>query len=311
MEVKPKKKSGCLFWGLGIVGAIVLIIGGLFWKVYSDLDATSQKIYQPVETNQIRTEVVTPAQRKPISFLLLGVDTGDYGRTEQGRSDAMLVMTANPETQHSTLLSIPRDTRSEIIGRGTMDKVNHAYAFGGVVMSINTVQNLLNVPIDYYVEVNMGGLRDILAAVGEITVTPNATFELNGYNFVEGQPTTLNADSVLSFVRERHVDSDYGRQERQRMVIMAIVKKMASLESIANYATILDTLSNNMQTNLTFEDLQNVFANYRQAAGNISQVQLSGEGTMIDGIYYSIPDATQLRDITNTLRTELGMSTIE
>lgn len=144
-------------------------------------------------------EVETATQ--PISFVLLGVDTGtaEEERTETGRSDTIIVCTVNPNTRTTTLLSIPRDTYSEIMGYSNLydyygdyyDKMNHAYAFGGTEMSINTVQEFLNIPIDYYVEVNFDGLVDIVDAVGGIEITSPLTLDFYGPQFIEGETRIL------------------------------------------------------------------------------------------------------------------------
>jgi LCP family protein required for cell wall assembly len=137
-------------------------------------------------------------QGESISILLLGIDTGDLGRTEQGRSDSMIVATINPNTEKTTLLSIPRDTYAEIVGYGTWDKINHAYAFGGTAMSINSVQNLLDIPIDFYVSVNMEGIKEVVDAVGGVDVDSPIAFNQNGYDFVVGT-NYLDGEAALSF----------------------------------------------------------------------------------------------------------------
>ena len=125
--------------------------------------------------------------QKPFSVLLLGTDTGDFGRTEtRGRSDTIIVCTINPGEGSVKMLSIPRDTRTEIVGRGTMDKINHAYAFGGAEMSINTVQKFLGIPIDAYAVVNFAGFQKIVDAVGGITVENTLDFSIDGYSFTKG-----------------------------------------------------------------------------------------------------------------------------
>lgn len=208
------KKLDC---GIGIVLLILLILGGAFvWKVYNDVTSTTDEMYQEVEKEEVRPEPVEVKNKDPFSVLLLGVDTGDLGRTEQGRSDTMMVMTVNPNTNQTKIVSIPRDTYTEIIGRVTMDKINHAYAFGGVSMSVNTVQNLLDIPIDYYVEVNMQGVKDIVDALNRVQVSPPISFNYDGYSFVQGQPTTLDGNAALAYSRMRYEDpnGDYGRQAR-------------------------------------------------------------------------------------------------
>lgn len=299
------KKLGC---SIGIIFLVLLITAGIFvWKVYSDVTSTTDEIYQDVDKNELREDPVEVGNKEPFSILLLGVDTGDLGRTEQGRSDTMMVMTVNPNTDQTSIVSIPRDTYTEIIGRGTMDKINHAYAFGGVSMSMNTVQNLLDVPIDYYVEVNMQGVKDIVDTLGGVQVTPSLSFEYDGHSFVEGQTTTLDGNAALAYSRMRYDDpnGDYGRQARQRQIIVAAMSKVASLSTIMNYQGVLGTLENNMQTNLTFDNMVSIFNDYRGAASNVEQIQLQGAGTKIDGIYYAIIDDSELATVTEKLKTQL------
>lgn len=299
------KKLGC---GIGIFFLILLLAVGIFiFKVYSDVTSTTDEIYQDVEKEERRQDPIEVKNKEPFSVLLLGVDTGDLGRTEQGRSDTMMVLTVNPNTNQTSIVSIPRDTYTEIIGRGTMDKINHAYAFGGVSMSVNTVQNLLDIPIDYYVEVNMQGVKDIVDALDGVQVTPSLSFNYDGYSFVEGQTTTLDGNAALAYSRMRYDDpnGDYGRQARQRQIIMAAMNKVASLSSIMNYQGILGTLENNMQTNLTFDNMLSIFNNYRGAVSNIEQIQLEGSGTKIDGIYYAIVDDGELAAVSGSLKEQL------
>lgn len=202
---------------------------------------------------------------------MLGVDTGDLGRTEQGRSDTMMVMTVNPNTNQTKIVSISRDTYTEIIGRGTMDKINHANAFGGVSRSVNTVQNLLDIPIDYYVEVNIQGVKDIVDALDGFPVTPPISFNYEDYSFVEGQPTTLDGNAVLAYSCMRYEDpnGDYGRQALQRQIIVATMNKVAFLSTTMNYQGVLGTLESNMQTKLSFDNMLSVFNNYRNAVSNV------------------------------------------
>ncbi|MFL2101322.1 LCP family protein [Desemzia sp. FAM 23989] len=306
-----KKKSSLmkkLGYSIGIIFLVLLVAGGLFaWKVYSDVTSATDEIYQDVEKNETRQKPVEVGNKEPFSVLLLGVDTGDLGRTEKGRSDTMMVVTVNPTTDQTSILSIPRDTYTEIMGRGTMDKINHAYAFGGVSMSINTVQNLLSIPIDYYVEVNMQGVKDIVDTLGGVQVTPPLSFDYEGYTFTEGQTVSLDGDTALAYSRMRYEDpnGDYGRQARQRQIIMAAMSKVASLSTITNYQGILGTLENNMQTNLTFDNMVSIFNDYRGAASNVEQIQLEGAGTKIDGIYYAIIDDNDLSETSNLLKEQL------
>lgn len=307
---RPKKnKTGRVM----LIIFLVLLLGiGLFgWKIYSDVTGTTDRIYKGIKTDNVRNKPVDiKHDDEPFSVLLLGVDTGDLGRTERGRSDSLMVLTVNPNTNQTTILSIPRDTYTEIIGKGKKDKINHAYAFGGVSMSVNTVQNLLDIPLDYYVEVNMQGLKDIVDALGGVTVTPPLTFSQDQYTFTKGEPTTLDGTAALSYSRNRHGDpkGDYGRQERQRQIITAAMKKVASLSSIMNYQGVLKSLENNMTTNLSFDDMTDIFSDYRGVAGTVEQIQLTGSGTKIDGIYYDIISDEEIDQVSLQLREQLEIN---
>ncbi|MEC6747662.1 LCP family protein [Marinilactibacillus sp. XAAS-LB27] len=288
----------------------VLTILGLFvgWRVYSDIQSSTEDMYIPSDHEQKRERpVVVDDGTDAFSILLMGIDTGDDGRVEQGRSDTMMVMTVNPNSKKTTLVSIPRDTYTEIVGRNTMDKINHAYAFGGTSMSVNTVQNLFDIPIDYYVSVNMEGLQQIVDAVGGITLTPHLTFEQGGYNFKNGQQMNMNGKMALEYSRMRKEDpnGDYGRQERQREVVQTTIRKMASVDSVLNYRAVLNTLSANMQTNLTFDDMIDAFTKYNSAITTIDQEQLSGTGRLQDGVYYEFIPDEEIQRVSTIFKQEL------
>lgn len=309
---KPRKKSKgkkILLIILCLLLAVFAVFGFFIWRVYSDVTNTTSRIYREVETEQVRETPVDIDTKEPFSVLLLGVDTGDLGRTEQGRSDTMMVLTINPNSNETKLVSIPRDTYTEIVGHGTTDKINHAYAFGGTSMSVNSVQNLLNIPIDYFVEVNMQGLKDVVDAVDGIDVESPLTFTYEGYSFTEGEVTHLDGETALAYSRMRYDDpnGDYGRQERQRQVIEAALRKVASFSSIMNYRTILGSLENNMQTNLNFDDMVDIFNDYRSAVGNIDQIQLQGTGTMMGGVFYIQLNEEELASVTEMLRQNLEL----
>lgn len=248
------------------------------------------------------------------SVLLLGIDNGAYGRgTEVGRSDTMLVVTVNEKLGKTTIVSIPRDSYTEIVGYGTNDKINHAYAFGQEKMSINSVQNMLNIPIDYYVTVDMGGLMGLVDAVGGLDITPVLTFTYEGESFTEGVDRHVDGEAALRYARMRYDDpeGDMGRQKRQQYVIQKLVEKLLNITSVTRYEEILKTLENSVRTNFTLDKLLSVKNNYPKALKNFESDKISGSGTMIGGIYYFVvPEGERLR-ISNVLRESLDLSKVE
>ncbi|UZM97995.1 LCP family protein [Lysinibacillus sp. MHQ-1] len=126
---------------------------------------------------------------------MLGVDER---KDDSGRSDTMIVITVNPEKQTMKMLSIPRDTRTEIVGHDTVDKINHAYAFGGVPMAVDTVENFLNIPIDYYVFINMEGFLQIIDTLGGVTINNDMDLTYDEYHYPKGE-ITLDGNEALIF----------------------------------------------------------------------------------------------------------------
>ena len=113
---------------LGIVGlilAITLVVVGLGAKVYFDVRGSADQTYESVKRKNPakREQAVDLEEQDSFSVLLLGIDTGDLGRTEQGRSDTMMVATVNPKDKKTTIVSIARDTYVPIVGHGTDDKI--------------------------------------------------------------------------------------------------------------------------------------------------------------------------------------------
>ena len=221
----------------GIVAVLVIGVVGIGAKLYMDLSGSIQKTYESVEReNQEAGKREKPLdldKKDSFSVLLLGIDTGDLGRTDQGRSDAIMVATVNPTDGQTTIVSVPRDTYVDIVGHGTTDKINHAYAFGGAAMSMDTVQKFLDIPIDHYVAMNMAGIKELVDAVGGVDVNNDLKFENEGNTFDIGK-IHLNGDQALSYTRMRYDDpnGDYGRQGRQRNVVAAVAKKALSLDGV-------------------------------------------------------------------------------
>ncbi|MCM3640615.1 LytR family transcriptional regulator [Priestia aryabhattai] len=279
---------------MAIILVLILGVGAYAYNIWHSVEKTFTQTHEPLnrDVSEKRSEKVSFSKRDPISILLLGVDqrAGD-----RGRSDSLILMTVNPKDQSMKMVSIPRDTRTEIVGKGTTDKINHAYAFGGVDMAVNTVEKFLDVPVDYYVQVNMESFKDIVDAVGGVTVNNDLNFDYDGYSFKKGN-LTLDGKEALAYSRMRKQDprGDFGRQMRQRQIIEGVIEEGASVQSLTNYGTILDTIGTNVRTNLTFDDMKQIQSNYKDARRNVEQLQVDGKGEKIDGIYYyAVSDATR------------------
>ncbi|PEF32758.1 polyisoprenyl-teichoic acid--peptidoglycan teichoic acid transferase TagU [Bacillus wiedmannii] len=301
-------KKKILFWVLGIMG--ILIIGGGVYasNVYSSISKMLEEVHKPLKRDENNTKVGEKVSNgEPVSILLLGAD--ERGE-DKGRSDSLMVITLNPKHNSMKIVSIPRDTYTEIVGKGKDDKINHAYAFGGVDMSVATVEKFLNVPINYYIEVNMEGFKDIVDAVSGVDVNNDLEFTQNGHHFVKGN-IHLNGDEALAYTRMRKQDprGDFGRQMRQRQVMQGVIKKGASFSSLTSYGDVLTAIQKNVKTNLTQDQMFGMQKNYKDCLKNSEEIQIPGAGhKAFDGIwYYHVPDAAK-QDVTNKLKAHLELN---
>lgn len=308
MRAEKRKKKPKWLKVIGILFLVLLIGGGGYaFMVYKSLTDAVETMHQPIEREKSdkRPEKITLAKKEPFSVLMLGVDerSGD-----KGRSDTMIVLTVNPNDKSIKMLSIPRDTRTEIVGKGFEDKINHAYAFGNEEMSMATVENFLDIPLDYYIKVNMEGFKDIVDAVGGITVNSSLSFNQGSYQFTEGS-NNLDGDAALAYVQMRKQDpkGDFGRQDRQRQIIQGVIKKGISINSLTNFDDIFGALGKNVRTNMTFDEMKDIQKNYRDAAGNIEQMTLSGNGQTINKIWYLIVSSDEQLRVQNELKAHLEL----
>lgn len=292
----------------------LIVFAGVFYGVRMTNDASDMvaSIHEKIDRKSTKKHTASIDDAEPFSVLLLGVDTGDLGRTEQGRSDTMMVVTINPEKKQSTVVSLERDLLTEIVGNGTSEKLNHAYAYGGVEMTMDTIETLLDTPLDHYVTINMKGLRDLIDAVGGIEVDNKIPFELDGVVLDKGKQT-LDGDKGLAYARMRHEDpdGDIGRQRRQREVVQKIIKKILSVDGVGNYKKLLKAVEKNMKTDLDWDDMLDIAESYRPALTNVKNYQLQGQNQMIDGISYQILSTKDLLKTQNLLKRQLNLETSE
>lgn len=299
------------------VGAGVLY-GGSLWS-YSN--SAFSKTFRRLNEDELTPIDAT----KPLTLLLMGVDMDQAtrgGDWADGRSDSMIVVTVNPLTKETHMMSLTRDVLVEIAdadgtSTGSIEKLNHSYSYGQAPMAIATIEKLLDIKIDRYVEINMDGLVELVDAVGGITVHNRLGFPISieeqepAYTAVVPPGRQLvNGDQALVYARMRYDDpeGDIGRQRRQREVITALVGKLLQLDGFTQYKKILTAISNNMKTNIeiTAATIPELLG-YKGALARLHSHQLKGEDQLIDEIYYQLPPAQHLLDMQNVLKTSIGL----
>ena len=316
---RQKKKKGKLLFIFILITALLVGTSIVFADKLNLFHQTISTITQDVgnRTEEEAQEIIENA--KPINILLLGIDNGAYGRpTEDGRSDTMLLLTSNPSEKKAQLLSIPRDTYTEIVGMNYYDKINHAYAYGQAKMAINSVEKLFDTNIDFYMEINMSGLMEFVDAVGGIEVTSPLTFTYEGRSFEEGKKELLDGESALRFARMRYDDpeGDYGRQKRQRIVIEQLVKKMMSFNSITNFEKIMNAVSKNVKTDIPIGKIMALKNTYGPSFDHLEQAFIEERSLLLtnsigEQIYYSYATDEELLEKSNLIREYLGQKPVK
>ncbi|SEL05602.1 LCP family protein [Paenibacillus sp. OK003] len=276
-----------------IVSFFVVVVFGYAIYLYQSVKSTADQIYEP--RNPVKPVSVTDSRgglpvdinsKEPFNALILGVDERPNDR---GRSDTMIVLSVNPGKKKVLMFNIPRDTRTEIVGHNTEDKINHAYAFGGVDMSVNTVEQFLGVPIHYYMKVDMEGFAKIIDLVGGVDVNNPFAFDYEGQRYDQGN-IHLDGVAALGFSRMRYDDpkGDLGRNDRQREVLKQMLKNTMQFSSVLHIQNMLDELGTHVRTDVTFDEMKELLLDYRNDLENVDTVEIKGKGEKINGIYYYI-----------------------
>ncbi|WP_308464559.1 LCP family protein [Fictibacillus barbaricus] len=291
---------------------VFLAIGGyMFYNVYEAANNSYSELDRG-EHSKLREESVAIG-KDPINILIMGIEDYSSGGGN-GRTDSLMVASVNPDKNSIKMLSIPRDTYVDIEGHG-QSKINHAHAYGGKELTIDTVEGLLDVPIDYYVTVNFKGFKDVIDELGGITVDVPFDFsevsdgeagsEKHKIYFKEGE-MTLDGQEALAYVRMRKQDprGDFGRSERQKQVIQAAIKESASVSTLLNFSDLADHIGNNIETNLSVSEMYTLKNKY--AEKNIESLTLEGVDDTINGVYYYVPTEEGLANVQNELKSHLG-----
>lgn len=302
------KTTGLLFLALFIVSGAGV---GYFFNKMANLTASAQQELERGEHSEKRAQPINP-NKDNFSVLFLGLD--DRDGSLKGRTDALLLATFNKDEGTIKMISIPRDSRVEIPGRVNLDKINHAHAFGGLDMTIATVENLFDIPIDYFVKLNFDAFIEVIDALGGIEVEVPFTFEemdsidqKSAITLNEGLQN-LNGEEVLAFARMRKKDprGDIGRGERQQQVLAAIIKKGASFSTLTKFDDVLASIETNLATNLSFGNILSLHS-YSSGLKDIESLSLKGNDLTHNRIYYYELEEDSVADISATLRNHLGI----
>lgn len=272
------------------VVVILSVIGVAGFAMYKKINKTEVvDLNMSNEELNVSQETVQKSKEKKITnILLLGVDK------DENASDAIMVLSIDENNKNAKLTSIMRDMYVNF-GEGKANKINYAYHYGGVPLSISTINRIFNLDINKYAKVDFNGFMNIVDSLGgyNVDLTEAERKEINyklGYEAVKSTGNVkLNGEQTAAYARIRRIDSDYQRTERQREIMFDILNKIKA-RPVSEYPNLIAQLSSNVETNLsTMEALE--LGNYLVGVSNsdIKQFRLPIDGTATDytsGVYH-------------------------
>lgn len=245
-----------------------------------------------------------------INILLVGIDDGELAdpKNSPHRSDSMLLMGIHKGTGAVSLLSIPRDTRVAIPGHSSHDKFGHSFAYGGIDLTIATLQDFLKVPVHYYAVADWQGFIRVVDALGGVDLNveadmnyedPYANLKIHlkkGFQHLNGQQSG-------QYVRFRHDEmGDIGRVARQQKFLKALATQAIRPGNIIRLPQIMTIIGESVQTNMTPWTFQKIFVALPSLKNNKIQADMvPGNFANIGGVSYWAPDPGETRKVVERL----------
>lgn len=293
---------------LAAVTSLILIVAGVY--TVKSLEALND-IKRDDTLMPSGSRPPTVAASKPINFVLMGSDSRD---DQRGRSDSLMIVHLNGARDKVYLISFPRDMYVEIPAHGE-NKINAAYALGGLPLTIETLESLLNVRMQHAVVVDFDGFLGLTEMLGGVTVFNQYPFtssaEGGPFEFPRGN-VTIEGNEALAYVRDRYglASGDLGRAERQRAVVKAVVLKLLRPEVIGNPVTFsrassrlgkLFTVDSGLTNEVVWQLALDLKA--RKSGDMVSlQAPILGYATSSNGGAIDVVDHLQLADLATALR---------
>lgn len=286
---------------------LIFILGGAAFGMtrYRDVKSAVNSSFVPsgAESRDVHAELVA---RKPFSILLMGINTNSSISSYKGDTHSMMVLTVNPVTKKTTITTIPHDIAIKVPGfeKSSPATISSAYALGQTKTAVTSVEQLLNVPIDSYLLLNMDGMKQAIDDVKGIEVVPDASFSVAGYNFVKGSSTHMDGREAMAYISN---GNDFVREDRQRAVLSALLHKGRSISTLFNQR-LINSVSGQMETDLTFDSMTLLDKNYDEVGDHTVEDNLQGSAIKVSGQSMEVVNKAELQRVTDDLRVNLELS---
>ena len=277
-----------------------MVLSGSYASLLESVDSNYASNLKTIYTYKIKKKNNNSAKQvDSIVFNIYISCIYTYGSISTvSRSDVNIIMTVNMNTHKILLTTTPRDAYVKIPDGGAdqYDKLTHAGIYG-VETSEKTLENLYGIKIDYYARINFTSFLKLIDQLGGVTVHNDQAFtSLHGkFDFPVGD-IQMNSEQALGFVRERYSldGGDNDRGKNQEKVISAIVNKLASLNSVSNFTSIVNNLQDSVQTNMSLDTI-NALANTQLDSGSkftVTSQAVTGTGSTGQLTSYAMPNSS-------------------
>lgn len=268
-----------------VILAIIIVFSGVLVGLY--ISKMNKLDFVDISEKDIEiSEGIDEKLSKYRNIVLFGVDNTNGGYT--GRSDNIIILSLNEETNEVKMVSLYRDTYVKVEGHG-YTKINHAYAYGGPELAMSTINKNLDLNIREFVTVNFKVVEDVVNAVGgiKINVTSSEATQITG---ISGAGTyTLNGSQALEYSRIRKTDSDYQRTERMRTVLTAVFNKIKGM-SVTKLNKLVDTILPKVRTNIKMTEITEILTKLPSIKiGTSIGWPYETSGRTIEELWYAVP----------------------
>ena len=292
---------------------LLLLVGGGV-AAYAFIRSTNDTIRPPQPlVDAIKPDMTPKAPGQPFYMVIMGEDARPGEK--QARSDTLMVAHVDPKLKKIAMMSIPRDSRVQIPGRG-LDKINSAAQIGGPALTIKTVKAFTGLPITHYIVVDFNGFKSIVDAMGGVVIDvpfrindAQAANHVKSAQVIEKGVQRLDGAHALTFVRARHQfpSQDIQRIANQQYFMKELVKQ-AKAQATNPFKTfaIVNAVARAVKTDMSVQDLAGLAVDFKgMAESDMQTVTMPGPDQTINGISYIIPDMTGMKEIVRKMEAGL------